>query len=309
MSDLDERSFIGLPSGSYQLEGAAIRNRKTGRRVVRAENRNGTAKKDRYYMRVRDNNLAYFMYDKTLGALDDKTLDAIAWANIDLAENISPEDPGAAELYAEYYELAASAFTEAAMVQTFAATDMIKEVDDRLELIDVADNCLERAIAGLPTEQTTTKHRLQIKLLFSRVHRDIVCGEIVEDTVEDLKKALYEELMNTFYDTDEIHARGLAGELRAYWHYWSEFWETGLAAIPATVRGDSGFYNRHDTHDFDILSQRDDGNWHVETPREIKRRRITQWMLSRYTGSDLVYVNPLYNSQRGVRTIQKAKTR
>jgi len=299
-----EKAFVGLKPGNYSLNGAAICDRTTGTHIVRAEKRTGTTDKDRYYLRVRDNNLAYFMHDKTLGSLDDEVLETVAWTNVGLAEEVAHDDPYAAELQAEYYELAASAFVETAMAQTFAAENLIDEVDDRLELIDRSDECLELALAGLPPEQTSTKHRLQIKLLFSRVQRDIVCGEIIDDTVDDLTRALYQELMNTFEDTDEIHARGLAGELRAYWHYWSEFWDTGLAVIPATVRGDSGFYNRQDTHDFDVLSQRADGNWQVETPREVKRRRITKWMLDRYTGSDLIYANPAH----GVVTVQKAKS-
>lgn len=299
-----EKKFVGLHPGTYSLDGSTIVDQATGVKVVRAEKRSGTAEKDRYYLRVRDKNLAYFMHDKTLGSLDDEVLETVAWENIAHAGDVSDDEIFAPELRAEHYELAASAFLEMAMVQTFASNEMIDGVDERLELVDRADECLELAIVGLPNEQTSTKHRLQIKLLFSRVHRDIICGEIIDDTVNELIESIYSELLNTIEDSDEIHARGLAGELRAYWHYWSEFWETGQAVIPATVRGDSGFYNRQDTHDFDVLSEKPTGNWHVDTPREIKRRRISQWMLQRYTGSDLVYANPLH----GVVTVQKAKT-
>lgn len=299
---LAEKSFIGLGPGRYQLSGSAIIDRATDSPVIKAERQSGTSLKDRYYLRIRDANLPYFMHDKTLGSIDEKILKDIAWSNVDLAQQVSDTETHAAELEAGHYELAASALTEAALRQTFLTDNLIEGVDERLALIELAGECLDLAISALPAEQNSSKHRLQVKQLFTQVHRDLICGEITQATVDELTQNLYAELLNTIENVDEVHARGLAGELRAYWHYWCEYPTTGLVAIPATIRGDSGFYNRQDTHDIDVLSQKSDGNWRIETPREIKRRRIAQWMLDRYTGADLVYVSPL----QGVVTVQKA---
>jgi hypothetical protein len=301
MSDL----FLA-PNRTLKLDDHRIIDPVSGEVVFRAKRR--APKNDRYYRVLADANPDYFQAPKMLGALGSSHLVTIAERNIDFASTIDGDDYESHILQSETYELAASALQEAAFVEARAVlgtSEVNDHVDSRIEMIDRANEALDQAIEALSSQpMTTLEQRLMIKRDFENIYKDIVCGEITMTTVKELRNTLNIHLYRTFNNTDSIHARGLGGEIRTFIDLWDSYeGEESPVALPATVRGDSGFFYRSDTHDIDRISKNEQGNWQVQTPVEVKRRRIAGWMLQRYTGSDLVQVR----TGGAVQLVQSAK--
>lgn len=289
MKDLPE-----LTGRRLKLDDHRIIDSSTGEIVLKNSNQL-RGKNDRYHRALADANLDYFRAPKKLGALEAPHLLEIAARNLGYAETIEMSNDSAMNLKSETFELAASAFHEAAFVRTQEAIGTSRvndEVDDRILMIDMANEALDKAIETLAAQpMTTLEQRLMLKKDFTNVHKDIVCGEITPATVTELRHALDTHLYKTYDNTDSIHARGLGGEIRTLIDFWGRYTnDHSLVALPATVRGDSGYFRRADTHDLDIIHKDVDQTWSVHTPVEVKRRRISTWMLHRYTGSDLVQV-------------------
>ncbi len=277
---------LPLDSGRYILDRQRIINPESGKVVLRYR---APEKTDRYYLELRDTNREYFTAPKQIGSLSNETLLEVVDRNIRLAEDtdITPE------LRCERLELAGSALQEISLGEVIENGVDIDTVDRHLQLIDYADMLLEQANLSLGVEQTTIKQRLVVKQLFNNVYKDIICGEITDQTVTELIDDLTDQLYKTYNNTDAVHSRGLAGEIHALLDLWHGYQDgsNNFVGIPSTVRGDSGFFRRDETHDIDILEQYN-SNWLVRTPWEVKRRKITQWILNRYTKSDIIRISP-----------------
>ncbi|MDB5165482.1 MAG: hypothetical protein JWM00_372 [Candidatus Saccharibacteria bacterium] len=275
---------LELPSGRYKLDNHQIIDPETSEVLMTPQ---------QYW---RDSLLVrsskdYFKADKKIGGIPSSTLVDIALNNLILAES----QPG--EEAAEFYELAGSALIEA----SFSALDMprlgknaIDAQDDRIALVDEGINALRQAQQALGEDNMTTyRQRLQLKIDFEQAYKDVACEELTPATVEEICELLLRHLLATHDNTDPRHARGFGGELRDLFRVWSTYKKPGDAiALPATIRGDSGTYKRNQTHDLDIIHQSSSGEWIVDRPNEVKRRKISQWMIERYTGSNLVYIAP-----------------
>lgn len=234
----------------------------------------------------------YYQANKRLGALPSDTLEDIAERNLWFITeynngDITPEETS------EFYELTGSALIEASFAATQAATPETfdETIEERLAQIEVGVEALLYAKAALGDEPTSRGQRLQLQADFANVYKDIACGELTEQTINETREMLVRHLYDTIKNTDPEGARGLGGELRALIHCWNNYQKPGDEfALPATARGGSGYYLRADTHDLDILRQKPDGSWQVMTPMEIKRTEITDAMLSRYATSRIVHI-------------------
>lgn len=226
----------------------------------------------------------YFQHDKTLGAVQEEQLVTVGM--ICIAYVRSPDVSTNFKVAA--LELGASSITEAAFVRTVAEHAYADTVDERLQDIDVAESMLDAACKMIGDESTVTYHRLDIKRSFSNIQRDIVCGELSVQSVDEIRQRLTNHLDEAHTIESLTERAGVVGEIRTLLHYWNQYDKPGQhVAIPATVRGDNGKFNKADTHDIDIIRQKNDRNWIVSSQLEVKNQELTKAMLSRYTGVNL----------------------
>lgn len=250
--------------------------------------------------------LEYYQADKKLGALSSPVLEDVAERNlafIAASDTLHLSDQDRSEMY----ELAGSALIEASFsaAQEAHPAEFQDGIEGRLEAIEAGLEALRQARDALGSDRTTTLHqRLQLKIDFADVYRDLACGELSSLTVEEIRSKLESHLYGTINNVDARHARGLGGEIRTLLHYWNNYENPGDEfAIPATVRGDTGYFDWNDTHDLDILHQTTEGRWAIVPHVEVKRRRITEAMRRRYRSSRLVHVNTVGT----VRTVQEPR--
>ncbi len=142
-------------------------------------------------------------------------------------------------------------------------------------------------------EDTAEHHRLALKLVFTQVLKDIVCGDISSDTVEETKESLTAALGSIGTLHDSRRAQGIVGEIKVLQHFWENYRkERDMVAVPATVRGGSGHYRPEETHDIDVIRQRKDKSWVTLSPVEVKKHKLRDEELKRYVRSLLAYVAP-----------------
>ena len=230
----------------------------------------------------------YFTCPKTLGCIDEESLTLLgtraAWS---MKGKLVPDF-----FKVDALELSSSAYFEAAFAETLATHNSINTVDERLQSIDIGVTFLELAASFVPPEDTERLQRFDLKGHFADIYKDIVCGEITLDTVNDLLDSLMQSLEATVDIKDSQLARGLGGEIRALQYFWQNYHKKGgLVALPATMRGSSGRSNPEETHDIDIIKQRKDSSWVVMRPIEVKHREITDKDRARYKAI-LAYIAP-----------------
>ena len=235
----------------------------------------------------------YFRADKHLGALPSAFLIEVAQNNLLLARANGPVRFSRQE-QSGLYDLAGSALIEAAFSQLNETKNRRIDnfTDERLGLIDIGLEALSQAKAALGHGNTSNHQRLQLKLDFHNVYKDIICRDLTSDTVGEIRELLqHHSAMATANTIDAQAAAGLGGEIRALQYYWDSYEKCGdEIAIPSTPRGGDGNFNQSQTHDLDILRQKRSGNWEVTPFVEVKRRRITKSILGRYIGSRIMHI-------------------
>lgn len=230
----------------------------------------------------------YLAAPKHLGAIDDESLQILALRALTFSEVNSP--PKAVR--SEMLELGASAIWEAAFVQTRATHNSINTVDERLENIEAYDK-LNSAARTLREADAEGYYRLSLREAFTPVLKDIVCGYVSDDTVDEIRESLAEQLDNVRNIKDRRNAEGLVGEIKVLQLFWDNYQKTGdLVAIPSTVRGGSGHYRPEETHDIDVIKQRKDKSWIIAPYVEVKKHEIRAAEFQRYIRSILAYVAP-----------------
>jgi hypothetical protein len=193
---------------------------------------------------------------------------------------------------AQAYELAGSALWESAFVQSQASHNSIESVDQRLGLIDAYEVCTQAA-QRLYAPDTAEHHRLSMRSSFVPVMQDVVCGDVSNDTVNDIRTSLENHVVASSLIKNGQDAEGFVGELKVLLHYWNTYSHTGdPVAIPSTYRAGSGVFNPEETHDISLIRQRKDASWVVTSPVEVKKREIRTVELQRYIRSLLAYVAP-----------------
>lgn len=195
------------------------------------------------------------------------------------------------EFKAEAFEYAASMLWETAFIDTVDSHNSPATVDSRIELIDTGSSLLQHAATFTQKDDMERTQRLLIKNLFTQVMRDIVAGEVTRDTRDELLLSIRDARSQLKFIPDYSRRNGLLGELLVLETYWLAYQGQGdKVAVPATVRGGNGRFNRNETHDLDILRQRHDDSWIVLTPVEVKNRKITDEIRDRYTKSHLAVI-------------------
>lgn len=229
----------------------------------------------------------YFSEDKTFGAANKdhlmlNTLVCLAFCN----DRRTPK-----QFKSEAFELSASMLWETAFIDTVESHNSPTTVDDRIELIDTGSCFLMHASTLTQKTDMEQTQRLLLRSLFTQAMRDIVSGEVTSATRDELLVSLRDARSQLKFIENTQARNGLLGEIVTLESSWSSYLKLGdKVAIPATIRGGSGFYRANETHDIDILRQRRDDSWIVLTPIEVKRLKITDKMRERYTQSHLAQV-------------------
>lgn len=230
----------------------------------------------------------YFQAPKRLGAIDEESLSFVTLEAITFADYQSTPN----EIKSELFELAGTTAWETAFVMARSSHNSIHTVSERLNLIETSDRLNSLAKQIHPTN-TVEYHRIGLREVFSQVMKDIVCGEITTDTVEETRILLSEKLAEVSHITDKADALGLVGEIKVLQHFWENYRkDRDMVAVPSTLRGGSGHYRPEETHDIDVLRQRKDRTWVTVSPVEVKKRKLRDDEYRRYGKSLLAYVAP-----------------
>jgi|GEM_PF-3518732 len=244
--------------------------------------------------------LDYLQLPKEITSVDPETLLAAATAH-----ETEYNDAESIMLKAKYASLISSCYAEAAISFHDPQHDFD---DDRLLLIDEAEQWAETATTlQFDTLEGGMRHpddqeewlRAQLQEIFMGSYRDIVCGEVTEQTQsETLEKMqvlqMYSERLARSRHTLRKHAeplRGLIGELKVLASFWNPRITSRQAlhdvAIPSTFRGGNGRRRSTDTHDIALLHQTEigepftlSGTYEVKTHGSLKRNPQA---LGRYT--------------------------
>lgn len=226
----------------------------------------------------------YFNLPKLFGSIDPDVLLRIADTNADMAARL----PSVAAL--RYHEVAASAYTEAALVLSEREDD----IDVLLAYMDAAEpHFLAAAMEEfrhLETgfcrpDQQDRWLRADLQCEFMTVYRDIVCGEVTEQTCSEMLYALEKKIKHTAVlpNKSQNGLGGLLYELRILRDFWRAYRNPGdTVAFPSSARGNEGNARPQETHDI-ILAHQIDGTWRF-AGREIKGgNALTLAVLGRYT--------------------------
>ncbi|MBC7512778.1 hypothetical protein H7142_03940 [Candidatus Saccharibacteria bacterium] len=230
----------------------------------------------------------YYEAPKRLGTIEEESLSLLTLQALTFADY--PKTP--VELRPQLLELAGSTAWESAYMLTRATHNSINGVDHRLDMIDVYEtvNIAARQAYG---EESKEHHRLTLRLALTQVLKDVVCGEISADTVEETRDALQMALAEVGKIQNSNDAQGVVGEIKVLQYFWDKYQKTGdLVAIPSTVRGGSGYFRPEETHDIDVIRQRKDRSWVTMSPIEAKKRQLSAEDFRRYARSMLAYVAP-----------------
>ncbi|HEV7929170.1 MAG TPA: hypothetical protein VGP12_03455 [Nitrosospira sp.] len=205
--------------------------------------------------------------DKGFGAVPSERLLHLA---TQLEESQQPQD----------IECAASAIIEATIFSPYRDQET---VDNALFTLDYAAYLLDRASGGYWQElEIGQRHpddqddalRSEVKAAFVDVYRDIVAGEITEQTREETYAKLAKIGKSTYAHT--IHAKlfrhhsvGLSYEIATLMAGLSD---DTMLLVPSTPRAGSGRFNGKSTNDFSYLQLDESGYLKVNTPIELKGR-------------------------------------
>jgi hypothetical protein len=234
---------------------------------------------------------SYYEAGKTFGWIDEKQLMMTGAMCMSYAQSDNIPD----FLKVDALELGASAFQEAAFKQSVDSHNDVHTVDSRIEVVNVADAMITLALTRFEVSPERGD-RLMLRQLFTRALSDIVSGEITDETVAELRDGLkyVHQVTRNIPRPEGAAAAGLKGEIETLLYYWEQYTKKGQpVALPATVRGGSGTYNPEQTHDIDIIRQKNDGSWITLPPVEVKTRidgQIAEEIKKRYTKSVLAAV-------------------
>lgn len=234
---------------------------------------------------------SYYEADKTFGHIGDTSLMTTGIICTSYAQSDHVPD----FVKVDALELGASAFQEAAFRQSLDSHNAVQTVDTRIEAINLADTMITLALTRFEVSPERGD-RLMLRQLFTRVLSDVVSGEITNETVAGLRDGLryVHQVTRNIPQTEGARAAGLKGEIETLLYFWDHYKKKGQpVALPATVRGGSGRHNPEQTHDIDIIRQKNDGSWITLPPIEVKTRidgQITEDIKNRYTKSVLAAV-------------------
>lgn len=241
-----------------------------------------------------DKFVEYQHLPKLIGSVPAATLLEIAEENARLAATI---DNHAA---LRFEEVAGSSFIEAALVSGAPG----EEVDERLDLIDQGLEHLRTAAdiefalleGGFrdPDDQADWRH-LELAQEFGQVYRDMVCGEVTDDTKRELLQVLpsHYRYANSLAKHSRFagEGRGLREEIGVLQRLWERrTHHSGIVAFPSTVRGGSGMIRPSETHDVVLAIEHPEG-WEFDTV-EVKtaRTKLRNEHLVRYA-SHLAFID------------------
>lgn len=225
----------------------------------------------------------YLELPKSYGEVDFDTL--LSYAR---KYELDEQEAASVPTKATFANRAASAFIEAALV----LDDPLHDHDDyRLGLLDDGQAAFERVIGYentlLETGQKSPDDqeavlRADLHAAFYNVYGDMICGELTEDTKQELIGYLNKQIHLTdrlYRDLRGYHGymrkklSGLNSELRLLLDSWQKYQIRGdTIAIPASDRGDNGVHNKTKTHDIAYLTQLPDSTFELTGNEEVKTK-------------------------------------
>ncbi|HEV7952304.1 MAG TPA: hypothetical protein VGO98_02930 [Candidatus Saccharimonadales bacterium] len=262
----------------------------------------------------------YFSLPKTLGQVPSDELLAIAE---ELSDNQASTNARTRVLHSS---IISSAIIEAILTTEDSSHDYD---DEHIEGIDIAERHLQMAYEakynliqdGLdPPSNFVDLLRMSLRLKFMRVYKDIVCGEITDETLSEIRESLTKEILSydrhLAYEYDESSTRrqlsGLKGEAAVLSKYWGDYPNNSrLIAIPAMLRGDDGNKRPDETHDLILLEETVPGSFTYARSIEVKSGKVAQRkvaLLTRYANPILhinLRTNKIKEIHRSTRLSQK----
>lgn len=244
----------------------------------------------------------YFSLPKTIGEASSKELLLIA-----------EELAGTQEYASTRTRILHNSIVSSAIIEAILTTDDSTHEfdDDHIDGIDLAEVYLHNAYeakyeqiqAGFdPPSDVVELLRMTVRSKFMRVYKDMVCGEISEETQTEIRDSLAQEMQS--YDqrlTDRYSDRntrqqlsGLKGEVAVLSKYWQDYpTYSPLIALPATLRGDDGNKRPDETHDLMIFTEAVPGSFTYVKSIEVKSGRTIRkkmGMLARYANT-ITHIN------------------
>lgn len=219
----------------------------------------------------------YLTLPKYIGSVEPHMLMLIAEQSMGYLGSDHPS------LRAHYSSVAASALIEAALVTPnpdhIYDDSLVDLVNKSYELLDVSREAERELLESGRKSPDSFIELAQAEIYrdFTNVYKDIVCGEVTAATCTEIIEAL-ERRINSLSKPQmskkaTSNALGLMAELIALRNIWLDYLRDGIRiAIPSTLRGGDGKYNREQTHD--IAYFKDNGNgFDVDGYGEVKSSR------------------------------------
>lgn len=241
----------------------------------------------------------YFSLPKTVGEVSSVELLSI------VEELVENQDHTSIRASILHNSIASSAIIEAVLI----TEDTSHRYDDeRIEGIELAEGYLRDAYdaqyrqieAGFDPPSEKELLRMSLRFDFMRVYKDMICGEITNDTQMEIRENLdkhirsYNQLLDYEYtDHDERRSiSGLKAEATILMKYWQKYPnDSRLVAIPATLRGDNGNKRSSETHDIILFEETTPGSFTYARSSEVKSGRAMRKKL----GMLARYIHPITN--------------
>lgn len=234
----------------------------------------------------------YFSLPKTIGEVSSEELLSIA------EDLVTDQAHTSVRTSILHNSIASSAIIEAVLVTEDTAHE---HDDERIACIERAESYLHEAYdaqymqikAGFDPPSEKELLRMSLRFDFMRIYKDMVCGEITDDTQTEIRESLekrihlYNQLLTYEYTDhrERRHISGLKAEVAVLLQYWQKYPETSrMVAVPATLRGDSGKMRSAETHDIMLFEETVPGSFTYARSREVKSGKAMRklGMLARY---------------------------
>lgn len=244
----------------------------------------------------------YLALDKGFGAVPTEEL---MWVSDYLEKSTRPDD----------LEYAASALIEATIFSPYRNLDT---VDDDIFFIDYAMDLMQRAADGYwdelergfvhPDDQSRAL-RAEVQLAFGSIYRDLVAGEITEQSRSETYAKLvhlgrYSHELSQYAQMYGSKAIGLTFEIATLL---GGLTDEGILT-PSMARAGSGHYNGHATYDFNYLELDEHGYVKVNTPVELKSEHHEERRLraeGRYNPHHVVLIHAFRDLNLTARTLPR----
>lgn len=230
--------------------------------TLHSHQNNGEFSADQWHPRA-----TYLSLDKGFGAVPRERLMHLA---TQMENSSRPQD----------IQCAASAIVEATIFSPYRDPDTM---ENDLFYMDYAAHLFDRAAAGYWNElEIGQRHpddqdyalRADVHAAFADVYRDIIGGEISEQTREDTYARLAKIGKSTYAHTVYAklfrhHTVGLSYEIATLM---AGLTDEDSVLVPSTPRAGNGRFNGKSTNDFSYLQLDESGYLKINTPIELKGR-------------------------------------